>query len=149
MNIDERIVLLQNLGIFYHQSHQYVKNLLHSKNCLSVEHPILLFLISRSQPVLQKDLASMMHVKPATMSVHLKHLENLGMIQRVSGHKDKRESYVSLTDKGKQFLHEGYKLLLEVVHDMTDTLTNEEVEQLHALVSKMLTNLEKKGDRHQ
>ena len=148
MNIDERIALLQYLGVFYHQSHQYIKALLHEKKCHSVEHPLLLFLISETQPVLQKDLANMMHVKPATMSVHLKSLEHSGAIQRLSGMKDKRETYVSLTEKGRKALDEGYDMLFKVVHDMTDTLSDEEVKQMHFLIGKMLANIKKKGDQN-
>ena len=97
MNKDIRFSLLYRLGVFYHQSHQYMKQYMAEAELLSMEQPLVLYMIMRSQPVLQKDLAKMMQVRPATISLHLKRLEAEGYIKRESGRNDKRQTFVSLT----------------------------------------------------
>ena len=72
MNKDMRFNLLYRLGVFYHQSHQYMKQYMAEAELLSMEQPLVLYMIMRSQPVLQKDLAKRMQFRPETISLHLK-----------------------------------------------------------------------------
>ena len=149
MNKDMRFSLLYRLGVFYHQSHQYMKQYMAEAELLSMEQPLVLYMIMRSQPVLQKDLAKMMQVRPATISLHLKRLEAEGYIKRESGRKDKRQTFVSLTDKGQTTLQKGYESVLAFSHDMTSALSDEEVLSLRKLIDKMLQAIkESKEESH-
>lgn len=146
MEMNERVKLLKVMGVFYHHSYQYMKRLLKEKKVSSVEHPLMLLLISREQPILQKDIAKLLRVKPATVSVHLKHLEQEGWIMRQEGKEDKRQSFVSLTPRGEQMLQDGFAMLQKLSCDVTEPLSEEEVIQLESLVRKMLAHLNTKGD---
>lgn len=146
MNIDERINMLQLMGVLYHQSYHYIKKYLSDNRSISVEYPLLLYTIQKNQPILQKDLASIMQLKPATMSVHLKNLEKKGWIKREDGEHDKRQTFVSITDSGKQLLSHAYDMMLKLTHDMTDELSDEEVKEMQTLVTKILNHLETKGE---
>lgn len=146
MNIDERIKMLQLMGVLYHQSYHYIKKYLSDNRSISVEYPLLLYTIQKNQPILQKDLACIMQLKPATMSVHLKNLEKKGWIKRVDGEHDKRQTFVSITDSGKQLLSHAYDMMLKLTHDMTDELSDEEVKEMQTLVTKILNHLETKGE---
>lgn len=149
MNKDMRFSLLYRLGVFYHQSHQYMKQYMAEAELLSMEKPLVLYMIMRSQPVLQKDLAKMMQVRPATISLHLKRLEAEGYIKRESGRNDKRQTFVSLTDKGQTTLQKGYENVLAFSHDMTSVLSDEEVLLLRNLIDKMLQAIkESKEESH-
>lgn len=146
MNIDERIKMLQLMGVLYHQSYHYIKKYLSDNRSISFEYPLLLYTIQKNQPILQKDLASIMQLKPATMSVHLKNLEKKGWIKREDGEHDKRQTFVSITDSGKQLLSHAYDMMLKLTHDMTDELSDEEVKEMQTLVTKILNHLETKGE---
>lgn len=146
MHKDIRFRLLYRLGIFYHQSHQYLKEYIQDDQLLSMEQPIILYLILRFQPVLQKDLAKMMQIQPATISMHLKRMEAEGYIKKESGKQDKRQSFVSLTDKGKDFLKNGYERVMDFSHDVTDALSDQEVMQLQNLLDKMLQTIKMKKE---
>lgn len=146
MTIDARVKLLQGFGVFYHQSHQYIKKNVHMHSDVDIEHPILLHFILKNQPVLQKDLAKMMHIQPATLSVHLKKLEKRGYVIRKEGKEDKRQSFVMLTSKGEEVLACGKKMMIELSNDVTSCLSDEEVVQMTALISKMLIGLKKEGE---
>lgn len=149
MNKDMRFNLLYRLGVFYHQSHQYMKQYMAEAELLSMEQPLVLYMIMSSQPVLQKDLAKMMQVRPATISLHLKRLEAEGYIKRESGRNDKRQTFVSLTDKGQATLQKGYESALAFSHDMTSALSDEEVLLLRNLIDKMLQAIkESKEESH-
>lgn len=145
MQQDIRFNLLHQFGVFYHQSHQYMKKSLKDLKISSIEQPIVLFLISKYQPLLQKELAQLLNVQPATVSVHLKHLEKEGYICRKTGQKDKRELYVSLTENGQNLLEEAYQKVLILSHEITDSLSEEEVRQLQMLITKMLMKIKEEG----
>ncbi len=78
-----------------------------------------------------------------------KRLEAEGYIKRESGRNDKRQTYVSLTDKGQTTLQKGYESSLAFSHDMTSALSDEEVLLLRNLIDKMLQAIkESKEESH-
>lgn len=148
MDIDERIRLIKTMGIFYHRSHQYLQNYMKKIDEEPLEDPILLFLIEKSQPVMQKQLAEIMQVKPATISVHLKHLEQGGWIIRTVGEKDKRETYVTITKKGHDYIDRVFHHFITLAHEITAPLNDEEAKRMTELTKKMILGLQESEENN-
>lgn len=148
MEIDERIRLIKTMGIFYHHSNQYLQNYMKKMDEEQLEDPILLFLIEKFQPVMQKQLAELMQVKPATISVHLKHLEQGGWIMRSVGEKDKRETYVTITDKGHDYIERVFHHFIKLAHEITAPLSDEEAKRMNTLTKKMILGLQESEEKN-
>lgn len=103
---------------------------------------MLLFNLAKMKPgVTQLDLVKATHLKPPTVSVTLQKMERDGLVIRRDNEKDLRETFVYLTDKGKEIdarvraIHEeGDRLALE-------NLSDEEIETLSSLLNKVIDNL--------
>lgn len=87
-------------------------SLAHQKKCrqqfqamnLSDGQPKVLSILSDHEGVVQKELASICHVEPATMTILLKKMQSDGLIEKtpVSVSGGKRAFRIYLTDKGHQ-----------------------------------------------
>lgn len=146
MQEDIRFKLLYHLGIFYHQSHQYMKNYIENHKILSAEQLLVLHIIQRRQPLKQKDIAKWMRVKPATISLQLKRMEADGLVSRQDGSQDRRETYVSLTEEGQTVLNDAYQEILALAHEITNSLSDEDILAFQHLIEKILKKVQKKKE---
>ena len=108
---------------------------------LAREH--ILFLIARHEGgIHQKDLIEMMHVNPSTMSEFVNKLEDGGYIVRTVDPEDKRATLLTLSEKGEARIAELKEERGERFRDLFKDLSEEEKEQLLALLTKALGNEE-------
>ncbi|YCK79750.1 MarR family transcriptional regulator (plasmid) [Arthrobacter sp. D3-18] len=76
---------------------------------------IALDAVAATGPITQAGLAHVIHVRAQTLGPTLLKLESRGYINRRPGNRNSH--YVSITDTGKQLLHEAHALELEVLAD--------------------------------
>ena len=79
-----------------------------------------------------------MSIRPQSLSELLMKLENDGFIIRIKNEQDKRETLVSLTDKGKQRSKEFEALRKEQAAKFLAPLTHNEREKLLNLLIKLI-----------
>ncbi|MBQ9268670.1 MAG: MarR family transcriptional regulator [Oscillospiraceae bacterium] len=94
--------------------------------------------VAKREQVSQQHLAQALHMKPQSISEHLKKMEAKELIVRQPSTEDRRITLVSITDAGREDL----KSSAERMHIYSDTfvsaLAPAEKEQLNALLEKII-----------
>ncbi len=103
----------------------------------------LLFCLSREEGVTQLELSHATGLKPPTVSVALKHLEDEGYVVRETDADDKRAARVYLSDKGHALERENAERFERIDSDMMSGFTHEETELLRKMLLRIRDNLEK------
>lgn len=123
----------------------------HQKSCwaefrkldLSPGQPKVLSRLRYQEGYLQKDLAAVCHVEPATMVVLLSNMEKKGMIRKEVDHVSggKRAFRIYLTEVGRALAEQVDEMVIEVEKKSYAGFSEEEKDQLIALLDRMTENL--------
>ncbi|MGN1084305.1 MAG: MarR family winged helix-turn-helix transcriptional regulator [Lachnospiraceae bacterium] len=110
---------------------------------LSPGQPKVLSRLRYQEGYLQKELAALCHVEPATMAVLLANMEKKGLIRKETTHVSggKRAYQVYLTELGRQLADKVDEGVDEVEKKSYRDFTWEEREQLTALLERVTKNL--------
>jgi len=87
-------------------------------------HPIL-FHLTHEDGITQLELAKRSHLKPPTISVSLKKMEEDGLIERKTDENDMRQMRVYLTEKGRE-LDRQFKDSLDNIEGILASILTEE-----------------------
>ncbi len=98
----------------------------------------ILRLIGEDEAISQNKLAAYLSIRPQSLSEMLVKLEKDGYISRTKNERDKRETLVSLTEEGKRRSKEVQSARAGQLSDFLSPLTQEEREQLFALIEKLI-----------
>ena len=142
MDHHRSLLVLQSFGKLTHQLFQTIAKK-GKQSDLTPESPFLLHIIDKSQPITQKDIASRMGIRPATLTVRLQRLEKLKLITRSNDPEDKRVQYVSITPKGHEMVMECYRLLEEVSEEAFKGFREDEIIQMFDYIQRIKQNIEK------
>lgn len=102
----------------------------------------MICIIHSQEGINQKELADMLHIKPPTVAVAVKRMENAGILTRKQDQNDARITRVYLTEEGKKVAQE---ILVQVDEDervLTAFLSEEEKRTALNLLEKMIQSLE-------
>ena len=88
------------------------------------------------------DLAQMTHQSGATLTGIVDRLADAGLVERVRDKGDRRVVYVQVTEAGTAKLEEIHVERQKQTEQMTERLTDEELEQLNSLLSKLIVAFE-------
>lgn len=88
----------------------------------------------------QNELAKLMDVSPANMSVLLGRLERLGLVERVRSDTDRRAVLVSLLEKGREQIRAELRDHERRSSEWAHTLNDTELRQLLRLLKKLLSS---------
>lgn len=123
----------------------------HQKSCwggfreldLSPGQPKVLSRLRYQEGYLQKDLAALCHVEPATMVVLLSNMEKRGMIRKEVDHVSggKRAYRIYLTEEGRRLADQVDRVVEEIEQKSFAGFTEEEKDQLITLLGRMTENL--------
>ena len=80
-------------------------------------------------------------VTTGTLTVIIGRLEQNGLISRRPNENDRRSIVVVLTEKGQKYFKEDHKLHLELTHEITSSLTENEAGQLYTFLEKLVSLL--------
>ena len=116
-----------------------------------VNNPMLLFILSRAMEQAdktlpsQKQLASRLHVSPATVANSLKSLERSGYVRKRTDPADGRRKQVYITDKGRRAVSQCIQIFETVDAQALAGFSPEEQAQLQGFHRRMLDNLKRIG----
>ncbi len=85
----------------------------------------------------QRELAAMMHIRPASLTELIQKAEAKGAIRRMPNSRDKRVSDVFLTEEGRRQAQDFSSEGAEVTEGIFAVFTEEEQSQLAALLAKL------------
>jgi DNA-binding MarR family transcriptional regulator len=124
----------------------------HRKSCwvefrkldLSPGQPKVLTRLRIQEGYLQKELAELCHVEPATMAVLLANMEKKNLIRKEIAHVSggKRAYRIYLTDLGKELAEQVDAAVALVEEKCFEGFSEEEKGQLTALLERMTDNLQ-------
>ena len=89
----------------------------------------------------QLDIVHVTRLKPPTVSVLLRRMEEEGYVTRITDENDRRAVRVALTEKGHEFDRKHLARLTTNDHQAMAGLTPEECATLEALLTRMRNNL--------
>lgn len=104
----------------------------------------LLTMLRRGDGLTNSEIAEKLDIRPSSVSVLVKKLENQGFIKRQDDEEDKRVSRIYLTEEGNAFLDDGKSFKDDVSDMLFSSLSDEEQKQLYDLLSKLNDDLEDK-----
>lgn len=107
---------------------------------------LLLRDLSYMEGCTQLDLVKSTHLKPPTVSVTLKKLEENGLVHRVADEHDLRAIRVYLTDQGKALNESTRSRLKQNDAILMEGITTEEQEFLLKVLTKMRSNMLREMD---
>ena len=145
--ITQRKEIGKSLSIIFRATSARIQEC-HKKHKFSLsmaQVPILSFLIDEndknciSQDLITKSLG----IDKASTTRTIKKLIKQGYIIRTRDKKDKRAYNLSLTEEGKNLKLQVMKIMMEWTNIVYDGITQEEVDILHKITSKMTDNIKK------
>ena len=108
-----------------------------------------LSLIAMQEGITQKDLAFLLGVRPQSAGEMLAKLEEYGLVERRKSEADARAIQLYLTEDGRTHAQEIDRMRKVVAEDVFSVLTDEEKEQLAAILDKLQAELDKhRPQRH-
>lgn len=126
-------------------------SLMHRKTCrqkfqemnLSDGQPKVLASLLENEGIVQKELANICFVEPATMTSLLQKMQQDGFIEKrqkaVSG--GKRANCVFLTDKGREYAKASIQIMDDAEVQAFNGFTSEEKELFLSLIERLTNNL--------
>ena len=105
------------------------------------EHFLLMCLVRMGSAVSQTQLAERMDVTPASVARTIKNLDAGGFITRNECEGDCRRNEIRITEKGRAVVEETKRLFMEIDEEVYAGFSDEELECLHGLLSRMLKNV--------
>lgn len=102
---------------------------------------LLYDLRQEGRPINQRGIEEAMMLKNPTVTGILNRLEDKGLVRRVAHPQDRRFKVIELTDKAVSMRSEIFDTVLQNESKLTQALTQEEREQLAALLEKTLSSL--------
>jgi DNA-binding MarR family transcriptional regulator len=105
--------------------------------------PPLLFILGKHEGLSQKELADLLHIKAATITVMLKRMEKGGLVERRSDPADQRIVRVYFSEKGRKLRNQVLEELKVIEAECFEGFTMEEQVLLRRLLMQMRDNLNK------
>lgn len=103
--------------------------------------PPLLFLLSKTDGLSQKEIAAKLGVKPSTITVMLKRIENGNLVVRKQDAEDNRVSRVYITEEGREICEKAKSKMRLLNEECFGNFTVEEQVVLRRLLMQMRDNL--------
>ena len=99
-------------------------------------------ILEENEPIRSSDLATILDIRPSSLTEALNRMERHELINRVKDESDSRSVLVSLTEKGKSRIEENKKTFQEISDKLQSVLTDEEQKQFASISEKLITFLE-------
>lgn len=102
------------------------------------------FLLKADKPMSQKELAALMNVQDPSLARLIDRMERDGLLQRIENPQDKRVKFLELTETGRSKAEALMPQGEEFSNLLLENVTDEEIENFHRVLDKMLKNIKKK-----
>ena len=107
---------------------------------LPSEHFVLMQLSKAGRVTSQAQMADMLHVSPARVTLVMKHLDAEGYIERASG-ADGRRNEIAITEKGRVMVERSREFFRQLDAASFEGFSQEELEQFSGYLDRLLGNL--------
>ena len=97
---------------------------------------------NRNNKVTQKDISKALHIKHPTTIGLLKRLEEKEMLTVIVDPDNKKYRNIVLTPKGEQFVERNKERKRYTDQNLTDGMTEEEIQTLRKLLDKVIDNMQ-------
>lgn len=88
-------------------------------------------------------LGKCLDMKKGSLTTLIDSLEEKGFVYRKRDEKDRRRTWIRLTEQGQNYRQEKYKLLKQEYADILSSLTEEELQELNASIEKVINIINK------
>ena len=111
---------------------------------LSTEQFSLLHAITQKDvDVIQKDMAEKMGKDKSAILRLIDSLEEKGLVRRVAALEDRRKNYLMVTKLGTRVVDSNMKIVLQVMSEIQEGLTQEEIATFQKVVGHLRSNAAK------
>lgn len=99
------------------------------------------------QPLIENDSLTQLELvkitgqKPPTISITLRNMERDGIVERVKNDGDRRETHVSITEKGRKMFTKVLVAFEKAEKTILKGLTEKELSAMNATIEKMIKNM--------
>ncbi len=132
--------------LFLQASHIYFSNSyeqLAAKGLHPGQYPMLR-LLSQKGGLSQREIAGELHVKPPSVAVSIRRMENAGLVVRAGDAKDQRVTRISLSPKGYEALADIEEILERNQQQMFRGFTDSEECLMRRFLLQIIENMEGK-----
>jgi DNA-binding MarR family transcriptional regulator len=126
----------------------YIDKEMEKRNLGFAGFPPILFVLShemKGKPASQKELADFLGIRPSSVAIAVKRMEQAGLVERVADENDLRRNIVTITKPGEKLVRDSMKVFDEADRKMYDGFSEEEKEQLKQFFTRIIQNLENLG----
>lgn len=95
------------------------------------------------------DLAARMGVSKQAVGQLVEELEGMGVVTRAEDAEDRRAKRVRFTPRGRKGLQAGLGVMRELEGELSSAIGQRRMEELHAILARLLTELESRGGGEQ
>lgn len=121
--------------------HHYRTHVLLEEIGIYPGQPPLLFILNKKDGQSQKEIAEKLKITPATLTVMLKRMEKVNLVERKQDVEDQRISRVYLTDRGREICNKAMEVIKNLEEECFGNFTVEEKIILRRLLMQMRDNL--------
>lgn len=99
------------------------------------------------QPLIENDSLTQLELvkitgqKPPTISITLRNMERDGIVERVKNDGDRRETHVSITEKGRKMFTKVLVAFEKAEKTILKGLTEKELSAMNSTIEKMIKNM--------
>jgi len=94
-------------------------------------------LINKHENIRISEIAKMLNVKKSTVSIAINQLIEQGFVSKVQSDTDKRVYFLKLTSKGKNIIKIHIKVHKNMINQISEVLSHEEVESFIKTIDKI------------
>jgi len=113
---------------------------------LVTSHSEILEYLYKNEKATMKDISKFTGRDKSTVTSLIKKLSAGGYVEKISDKKDRRKTFVRLTEKSKKLKQLFLDISTKLDNQTFNGLTDEETNILHILLNKMYKNLEREGE---
>ncbi|WP_298846373.1 MarR family winged helix-turn-helix transcriptional regulator [Clostridium sp.] len=106
----------------------------------------LLGVLITNDGLTQRELSTQLRIRPTSLGELVSKLEQSNYVERRVNENDKRVSNVYITEEGRKIVNEIMKERQVVINNMFIILSEDEKQQLLALMGKLITSMEENMD---
>ncbi|PEL10528.1 MarR family winged helix-turn-helix transcriptional regulator [Bacillus sp. AFS017336] len=111
-----------------------------AKNPLTPPKYLLLYLIYKNQKLSASDLGKQMGLSSGSITTAVNKLVSNHLITRKRDIRDRRVTWLELTDEGKQIIEDMFDIRQELWLTLFEKLSKDERDQFHLLLNKLTSN---------
>lgn len=107
----------------------------------------ILYILWNNNNISIKKISILTKLAKTTLTTMLERMENQGLIKRIDGVKDKRETLIALTDKAKLLQNDYYDVTNRMEKIFYRNFNESEIKNFENILKKIIENLEVKNAR--